>query len=238
MSKSEEISTSGSGATTGSSSSSESAEDIADLFKARVAALNYDDSAVRHPAAGPHAKSIYSNCRHNTNGSSGKWPYNRNYNPGFPMCLKQTKYRITGRTPLPHELPTGRRSRPVNPSMVIKDVWHDNLYEEFALIRKLIQKYKYVAMVGTYHSLPWQLTLNSYLDFFQDTEFPGVVIWPDEEHRNSGEYQFEVIRTNVDALKLIQLGISFLDENGIPPPGVSTWQFNFRFNLQYVPFEL
>ena len=151
MSKSEEISTSSSGATTSSSSSSESAEDIADLFKARVAALNYDDSAVRHPTVGSQAKSIYSQCSNNNNGSGGKWPYNRQNNNGFPMCLKQTKFRIAGMPPFTHhEFPTGRRSRPVNPSMVIKDVWQDNLYEEFALIRKLIHKYKYVAMVGSF----------------------------------------------------------------------------------------
>jgi CCR4-NOT transcription complex subunit 7/8 len=67
-----------------------------------------------------------------------------------------------------------------------------------------------------------------------DTEFPGVVIWPDSNCRNlgGGEYQFDVIRPNVDALKLIQLGISFFDANGNPPQGISTWQFNFRFNIK------
>lgn len=36
---------------------------------------------------------------------------------------------------------------------------------------------------------------------------------------------------NVDLLKIIQLGLSFLDKDGKPRPEVSTWQFNFKFNL-------
>ena len=32
-------------------------------------------------------------------------------------------------------------------------------------------------------------------------------------------------------LKIIQLGITFYDENGNTPEPVSTWQFNFQFNL-------
>ena len=40
------------------------------------------------------------------------------------------------------------------------------------------------------------------------------------------------MRCNVDLLKIIQLGLTFLDEKGdIPETGPSTWQFNFKFNL-------
>ena len=37
----------------------------------------------------------------------------------------------------------------------------------------------------------------------------------------------------MDLLKIIQLGLTFLDENGnTPSEGMpSTWQFNFKFNL-------
>ena len=38
---------------------------------------------------------------------------------------------------------------------------------------------------------------------------------------------------NVDKLKVIQVGLSFADEDGYTPPGVGTWQFNFRFDLKY-----
>lgn len=39
-------------------------------------------------------------------------------------------------------------------------------------------------------------------------------------------------RCNVDLLRIIQLGLTFMDENGKTPPGCTTWQFNFKFNLQ------
>jgi CCR4-NOT transcription complex subunit 7/8 len=32
----------------------------------------------------------------------------------------------------------------------------------------------------------------------------------------------------VDLLKIIQLGLTFLDSRGHMPEGVTTWQFNFR----------
>jgi len=35
---------------------------------------------------------------------------------------------------------------------------------------------------------------------------------------------------NVDKLKVIQVGISLADEEGFTPPGIGTWQFNFRFD--------
>lgn len=36
---------------------------------------------------------------------------------------------------------------------------------------------------------------------------------------------------NVDRLKIIQLGVTFMDKFGRCPPGVCTWQFNFKFSL-------
>ncbi|CAG7717191.1 unnamed protein product [Allacma fusca] len=97
-------------------------------------------------------------------------------------------------------------------SPMIKNVWRRNLAEEFTVIRKLLPKYRYVAM---------------------DTEFPGVV-FQNSHARSMGleGNQLDTIRQNVDVLKLIQLGISFFDENGSSPPGTSTWQFNFKFNLR------
>ncbi|XP_064608655.1 CCR4-NOT transcription complex subunit 7-like [Liolophura sinensis] len=92
----------------------------------------------------------------------------------------------------------------------IRDVWASNLEEEFRQIRHVIQKYKYVAM---------------------DTEFPGVVARPIGEFRSTADYQYQLLRCNVDLLKIIQLGMSFMDENGQSATPVSTWQFNFKFNL-------
>jgi CCR4-NOT transcription complex subunit 7/8 len=36
----------------------------------------------------------------------------------------------------------------------------------------------------------------------------------------------------VDLLKLIQLGITFTDSKGGLKPGVCTWQFNLKFDLE------
>lgn len=93
----------------------------------------------------------------------------------------------------------------------IKDVWAYNLEEEFASIRKLLPKYCYVAM---------------------DTEFPGVVARPIGEFKNPADYLYQLLRCNVDLLRIIQIGLSFFDEDGKTPADTySTWQFNFKFNL-------
>jgi len=95
-------------------------------------------------------------------------------------------------------------------SALIRDVWADNLKMEFAIIRELIITYCYVAM---------------------DTEFPGVVARPIGNFKSQSDYHYQTLRCNVDLLKIIQLGLTFSDEDGNLPHGVCTWQFNFRFNL-------
>lgn len=46
-----------------------------------------------------------------------------------------------------------------------------------------------------------------------------------------------MMRSNVNLLKIIQLGITFSDGNGNFPNGVATWQFHFQFSLEYVFFK-
>lgn len=99
---------------------------------------------------------------------------------------------------------------PNNEECGIRDVWRHNLEEEFRTIRQIVQKYHYVAM---------------------DTEFPGVVARPIGEFRSSADYQYQLLRCNVDLLRIIQLGLTFMDDEGKTPSGYSTWQFNFKFNL-------
>ncbi|XP_059919625.1 CCR4-NOT transcription complex subunit 7 isoform X3 [Gadus macrocephalus] len=98
----------------------------------------------------------------------------------------------------------------VDHSQRICEVWANNLDEELKRIRHVIRKYNYIAM---------------------DTEFPGVVARPIGEFRSNAGYQYQLLRCNVDLLKIIQLGLTFMNEEGEYPPGTSTWQFNFRFNL-------
>ncbi|CAM9247349.1 unnamed protein product, partial [Ectocarpus sp. 4 AP-2014] len=102
-----------------------------------------------------------------------------------------------------HRAPDGRL-------VEIRNVWADNLETEMVIIRELVEDYPYVAM---------------------DTEFPGVVARPVGDF-NQPDFQYQTLRCNVDMLKMIQLGLSFANENGeLPEDGCCTWQFNFAFNL-------
>ncbi|KAI8852705.1 ribonuclease H-like domain-containing protein [Chytridium lagenaria] len=60
---------------------------------------------------------------------------------------------------------------------------------------------------------------------------PRVVARPIGNFRTSADYHYQTLRCNVDLLKIIQLGLTFADENGNSPPNACTWQFNFKFNL-------
>ncbi|XP_055312837.1 CCR4-NOT transcription complex subunit 7 isoform X2 [Sitodiplosis mosellana] len=100
---------------------------------------------------------------------------------------------------------------PNNEECGIRDVWRHNLEEEFRTIRQIVQKYNYVAM---------------------DTEFPGVVARPIGEFRSAADYQYQLLKCNVDLLRIIQLGLTFMDDEAKTPSGYSTWQFNFKFNIQ------
>ncbi|CAO2839699.1 unnamed protein product [Amaranthus hypochondriacus] len=104
---------------------------------------------------------------------------------------------------------------PNNDSVLIREVWCDNLEKEFSLIRDIVDKYPFVAM---------------------DTEFPGIVIRPVGNFKNSSDFHYRTLKQNVDMLKLIQIGLTFSDEHGnLPTCGTDKlciWQFNFReFNI-------
>ena len=96
-------------------------------------------------------------------------------------------------------------------SFCILQVWAHNLAEEFHTICYVVRDYPYVAM---------------------DTEFPGVVARPIGEFKSTSDYQYQLLKCNVDLLKIIQMGLTFMDGQGnLPEAGPSTWQFNFKFNL-------
>jgi len=69
------------------------------------------------------------------------------------------------------------------------------------------------------------------LNSIQDTEFPGVVARPIGTFKTSSDYHYQTLRCNVDLLKIIQLGLTFANEEGQLPQESSTWQFNFKFSL-------
>lgn len=97
-----------------------------------------------------------------------------------------------------------------NETLEIRNVWAENVEEEMAAIRELIETHPYVAM---------------------DTEFPGVVARPVSE-TYSHDFHYKSLKVNVDLLKIIQLGLSFADESGGFAKGCPCWQFNFKFSLE------
>lgn len=91
------------------------------------------------------------------------------------------------------------------------DVYQSNLQEEMAKISDLIDNYPYVSM---------------------DTEFPGFSSSTAMTMKDSLEpnEHYRFLKSNVDELKIIQVGISLQNRKGEYPSGVRTWQFNFKFD--------
>ncbi|KAI8564568.1 hypothetical protein RHMOL_Rhmol03G0190900 [Rhododendron molle] len=101
--------------------------------------------------------------------------------------------------------------------VMIREVWARNLEDELFLIDHILPCYPYIAM---------------------DTEFPGTIYSPAiEKHQLSHlspDQNYSVMKANVDALKLIQLGLTLSDSGGnLPGTHCSyVWEFNFRdFNM-------
>lgn len=94
----------------------------------------------------------------------------------------------------------------------IRDVWADNLDEEMGHVRKLVEQHHYIGM---------------------DTEFPGIVAKPiPGGDFQKAEMKYQELRCNVDLLRIIQLGITFTDDEGNCVDGCPCFQFNFSFNLK------
>ncbi|KAL3752279.1 probable CCR4-associated factor 1 homolog 11 [Eucalyptus grandis] len=105
-------------------------------------------------------------------------------------------------------------------TVVIREVWAHNLESEFDLIRDVVDTHPFISM---------------------DTEFPGVVFRPPPPPSAGGHYRrlrpsdhYRLLKSNVDALSLIQVGLTFSDPDGNLPdlgcPGGPRyiWEFNFR----------
>lgn len=101
--------------------------------------------------------------------------------------------------------------------IVIREVWSNNLEAEFDVIRRLVDSFSFVSM---------------------DTEFPGVVIYPNGCNgvpyfrQRSPKVHYLLLKANVDLLNLIQVGLTLSDADGnLPDLGTESryiWQFNFK----------
>lgn len=100
------------------------------------------------------------------------------------------------------------RSSSKSPNQNIVEVYENNFIQEIKRLGSYLEKYPIIGM---------------------DTEFPGLV-YPCPNYTQGFYYKY--IKTNVDKLKLIQLGVSLFNENGESPPEGATWQFNLRFNCE------
>ncbi|CAL9011046.1 unnamed protein product [Prunus brigantina] len=97
----------------------------------------------------------------------------------------------------------------MNKRVEIRSVWQQNLEFEFARIEAAIDYYPFVSF---------------------DTEFPGTIL--ECKARDPPAYQYQIMKGNVDAMNIIQLGLTLSDCCGnLPDLGTDccyVWEFNFR----------
>jgi CCR4-NOT transcription complex subunit 7/8 len=93
--------------------------------------------------------------------------------------------------------------------IVVREVWQDNLEQEFSEIARALQP----------------LPHHRFAAF--DTEFPGSVFPSTSRHHSllSPAENYLHMKRNVDATKIIQLGLALSDPNG---DSCYVWEFNFK----------
>ncbi|KAK6228305.1 hypothetical protein SCA6_000645 [Theobroma cacao] len=102
---------------------------------------------------------------------------------------------------------------PSKKPVMVRQVFAEDLEREFAIIHSVIDRYSFVSM---------------------DTEFPGTIFKPDKQLVDITDPSFNYLfmRSNVNALHIIQLGLTLSDSQGNLPdfdtPYCYIWEFNFK----------
>lgn len=89
-----------------------------------------------------------------------------------------------------------------------QEVWAHNLEEEMSNIRDVAEHYQHVAV---------------------EVLLPKVVAAPTGPFGDYSEYNYQMLRCNVDLTRALQISLTLSDAKGNRPKGVSTWRFNFDF---------
>ncbi|GMJ12723.1 CCR4- associated factor 1b [Hibiscus trionum] len=97
--------------------------------------------------------------------------------------------------------------------IIVRHVFAEDLEREFDLIKRAISDHSFVSV---------------------DTEFPGTIFKPDKQTVREGntDINYHYMKSNVDELKIIQLGLTLSDvEGNLPDFGTRfsyVWEFNFK----------
>lgn len=103
-------------------------------------------------------------------------------------------------------------SASMNAEPPVKNVWKWDMPQQMALLASLAKDYRYITV---------------------DCRFPGIVARPIGSFHTTSEFHYQTLRTNVDLLKVVQIGLTLTDAMGnIPPGSTGSWQFNFKFDTK------
>ncbi|KAM3357358.1 putative CCR4-associated factor 1 9 [Capsicum galapagoense] len=97
----------------------------------------------------------------------------------------------------------------MNKPVFVRSVWANNLEYEFSLIRSIIDRFPFVSM---------------------KTQFPSVIHRSDFLFWNPIDH-YNIMRRNVNAIKLDQLGIMLTDASGNLPDFDGLYSFTWEFNF-------
>jgi len=92
------------------------------------------------------------------------------------------------------------------------NVWKRNFAYHMSLLRHYVPAFNFVTI---------------------DVKFPGIISRPIGTFHSTSEFHYQTLRSNIDLVQPLQLGLTLTDAAGNVPPGgnhVGTWQFNFKFD--------